>query len=137
MLRRMTSEERLGGSLLWMVVAAAVLVATGLAGFVFAFERLRELGGRYSIAVGFITAWSLVFIVLTLLRARATPTLASAGLVFWVIYRFAVAASDGLLAHWPLAIDLLAELAMAASFCGYMASAVRPNAYYRRRLPAP
>jgi hypothetical protein len=37
---------------------------------------------------------------------------------------------------WPLAVDLVAELAMAAAFCGYMASGVRPNAYYRRRLPA-
>jgi hypothetical protein len=133
----MASEERLGGSLLWMVVAAAVLLATGLTGFIFAFDRLRELGGRYTIAIGFITAWSLAFIVLTVLRVRATPTLASAGLVLWIAYRFAVAASEGLLAHWPLAVDLLAELAMAASFCGYMAGAVRPNAYYRRRLPAP
>jgi hypothetical protein len=137
MLGGMTSDERLGGALLWMVVAASVLLATGLAGFIFAFDRLRDLGGRYTIAVGFITVWSLAFIVLTLLRARATPTLASAGLVLWVTYRFAVAAGDGLVAHWPLAVDLLAELIMAASFCGYMASAPRPIAYYRRRLPAP
>ena len=38
-------------------------------------------------------------------------------------------------ALWPLGIDLLAQLAMALAFCGYMAAGVRPNAYYRRRLP--
>ncbi|MBN9088650.1 MAG: hypothetical protein J0J01_17235 [Reyranella sp.] len=30
---------------------------------------------------------------------------------------------------------VLAETALAAGFCGYMAAGVRPNAYYRRRLP--
>jgi hypothetical protein len=39
-------------------------------------------------------------------------------------------------AGWPLAVDLWAEAVLAAGFCGYMADGVRPNAYYRRRLPA-
>ena len=38
-------------------------------------------------------------------------------------------------AGWPLAVDLLGEAVMAIAFCGYMADGVRPNAYYRRRLP--
>ena len=61
--------------------------------------------------------------------------LASAGFLAWIVYRFAVA----MLAHagWPLAIDVLGELVLAAGFCGYMAGGVRPNAYYRRRLPTP
>ena len=32
-------------------------------------------------------------------------------------------------------VAVLAETALAAGFCGYMAAGVRPNAYYRRRLP--
>jgi len=60
---------------------------------------------------------------------------ASAGLIAWIAYRFAVSVFAG--AGWPLAVDLLGEAALAAGFCGYMASGVRPNAYYRRRLPAP
>ena len=53
----------------------------------------------------------------------------------WIAWRFAAS----LLGHsgWPFAIDLLGEAMLAAGFCGYMASGVRPNAYYRRRLPKP
>lgn len=129
------SEARLGGALLWMVAAALLLCIVAIAGAVFAFHQLRELGGRYTIAVGFITAWSLAFVVMTLLRLRATPLAASAGLLAWIAYRFAVALLSQ--AGWPLAIDLFGEAVLAAGFCGYMASGVRPNAYYRRRLPAP
>jgi hypothetical protein len=138
--RDMTAEEaatlpeaRLGGALLWMTTAAALLCIVAIVGAVVAFHQLREIGGRYMIAVGFVAAWSLAFIVLTLLRARVTPVVAGAGLVIWIAYRFSVA----LLAEagWPLAIDLLGEAVLAAGFCGYMAGGVRPNAYYRRRLP--
>lgn len=128
-------EARLGGALLWMVAAALLLCIVAIAGAVFAFHQLRELGGRYTIAVGFITAWSLAFVVMTLMRLRATPLAASAGLLAWIAYRFAVALLSQ--AGWPLAIDLFGEAVLAAGFCGYMASGVRPNAYYRRRLPAP
>ena len=96
--RDMTAEEvttlpeaRLGGALLWMVVAAALLCIVVIVGAVFAFHQLREIGGRYMIAVGFVAAWSLAFIVLTLLRARVTPVVAGAGLVVWIAYRFSVA----------------------------------------------
>ncbi len=112
--RDMTAEEvatlpeaRLGGALLWMVVAGALLCILAIVGAVFAFQQLREIGGRYMIAVGFVAAWSLAFIVLTLLRARVTPVVAGAGLVAWIAYRFfAVAVSQ---TGWPLAIDLLGE----------------------------
>ena len=138
--RDMTTEEaatlpeaRLGGALLWMVVAGALLCILAIVGAIFAFQQLREIGGRYMIAVGFVAAWSLAFIVLTLLRARVTPVVAGAGLVVWIAYRFfAIAVSQ---TGWPLAIDLLGEAVLAAGFCGYMAGGVRPNAYYRRRLP--
>ena len=138
--RDMTAEEvatlpeaRLGGALFWMVAAAALLCIVAIAGAIFAFHQLREIGGRYMIAVGFAAAWSLAFIALTLLRARVTPVLAGAGLVVWIAYRFFVALLGQ--AGWPLAIDLLGEAILAAGFCGYMAGGVRPNAYYRRRLP--
>jgi lipopolysaccharide export LptBFGC system permease protein LptF len=139
--RNLTAEEdatrpeaRLGGALLWMTIAALALCVVALAAACFAFDRLREIGGRYMIAVAFIVAWSITFIVMTLLRARATPVVASVGLAVWVAYRFCVS----LLAEagWPLAVDLLGEAVMLAAFCGYMAGGVRPNAYYRRRLPA-
>jgi hypothetical protein len=128
-------EARLGGALLWMVAAALLLCIVGIVGAVFAFHQLREIGGRYTIAVGFATAWSLAFVVMTLLRVRVTPVVASVGLLAWIAYRFAAALLGQ--AGWPLAIDLLGEAVLAAGFCGYMASGVRPNAYYRRRLPAP
>jgi hypothetical protein len=72
-------------------------------------------------------------------------------MVAWVVLRIAlhylgqapdVAAADrttlidALVRVWPYAIATLAELALAAGFCGYMATGLRPNAYYRRRTPA-
>jgi hypothetical protein len=130
----MTGEPRLGGALLGMVVAAAALAAVGLGGLALAFDQLRAIGDRYTIAVIFITAWSLAFLVMTAMRARATPVLASGGLLLWIAYRLCVAAMTG---GWPLVVDLLGEAILAAGFCGYMATGLRPNAYYRRRLPEP
>jgi hypothetical protein len=126
-------EARLGGVLLWMVVAALLLCVVAIVGSAFAFHQLREIGGRYMIAVGFVAVWSLAFVVLTLLRVRVTPLIAIAGLIIWIAYRFSVAVVSH--AGWPLAIDALGEAVLAAGFCGYMAGGVRPNAYYRRRLP--
>jgi hypothetical protein len=127
-------EARLGGALLWMVAVAGGLGVVALASTLVAFQHLREIGGRYMVAVGFIAVWSVLFVVMTLLHLRATPVAASLGLLAWIAYRFVVA----LLSHagWPLAIDLLGEVVLAAGFCGYMAEGVRPNAYYRRRLPS-
>lgn len=127
-------EARLGGALFWMVLAAAVLCVVAVAGSLLAFDQLRQIGIKYMIAVGFAGAWSAVFVVMTLLRLQATPLVASAGFLAWIAWRFAVALWSQ--AGWPLAVDLLAEAVLAAGFCGYMADGVRPNAYYRRRLPA-
>ena len=140
--RDMTAEElatrpeaRLGGTLLCMVIVAALLVVEMLVGLVVAFEQFGAVAGRFQIALLFVTAWSAAFVVMTLLRVRATPTLSSFGIVAWVVYRLGVSIAGGY--GWPLTIDLLAQLAMALAFCGYMAGGVRPNAYYGRRLPAP
>jgi hypothetical protein len=127
-------EARLGGALLWVVLAAVVVCLVAIFGALLAFDQLRSIGIRYMIAVGFAGTWCAVFVIMTLLRLPATPVVASAGFVAWIAWRFAVALWSG--AGWPLAVDLWAEAVLAAGFCGYMADGVRPNAYYRRRLPA-
>lgn len=127
-------EARLGGALLWVVLAAAAVCIVAIGGALLAFDQLRAIGVHYMIAVGFAGAWSLVFVMMTMLRLPATPMVASAGFVAWIAWRFAAALWSG--AGWPLAVDLWAEAVLAAGFCGYMADGVRPNAYYRRRLPA-
>jgi len=128
-------EARLGGALLWVVLAAGVVCLLAIGGTLLAFDQLRLIGVRYMIAVGFAGIWSAVFVAMTLLRLPATPVVASAGFLTWIAYRFAVALWSQ--AGWPLAVDLWAEAVLATGFCGYMADGVRPNAYYRRRLPAP
>jgi len=127
-------EAKLGGVLLTINIVAVLLCALVLAGLVLAANEFRAIGGRYMIAVAFITLWSGGFVIMTWLRFPSTPVLASAGLFVWILYRLVVSVLGGY--GWPLLVDLLAELAMATAFCGYMAAGVRPNAYYRRRLPA-
>ena len=127
-------EVRLGGALLWVVLAAVVVCLVAIVGALLAFDQLRSIGIRYMIAVGFAGIWSAVFVVMTLLRLPATPAVASVGFVAWIAWRFAVALWSQ--AGWPLAVDTWVEAVLAAGFCGYMADGVRPNAYYRRRLPA-
>ena len=80
-------EARLGGALLWIVIAAFVLCLVALLGSTLAFQRLPAIGLRYAIAVGFVTIWSAGFLVLTALRWRHTPVVASAGLVLWIAKR--------------------------------------------------
>jgi len=126
-------EAKLGGALLAIDTIAVLLCAVVLAGLVVAQHEFRAIGIRHGIAVAFVTLWSGAFVIMTWQRARNTPAWASIGLVAWIVYRLVVSVLGGY--GWPLAVDLVAELAMAASFCGYMATGVRPNAYYRRRLP--
>jgi hypothetical protein len=140
--RDMTAEElatrpeaRLGGALLYVVIVAALLCVVMLVGLIVAVDQFRAVAGRFQIALAFVAVWAAAFVVTTALRFRITPTLASIGIIAWVVYRFWVSVAGGY--GWPLGIDLLAQLAMALAFCGYMAAGVRPNAYYRRRLPAP
>jgi hypothetical protein len=123
---------KLTGALLAMVAAAALIAIAGSAGSVLAFDQLRAIGSPYMVAVAFVIAWSVLFLIMTLLHARATPIVASAGLLLWVAYRFCVAVASG---GWPLVVDLLAEAVLAAGFCGYMLGGEQPKAYYRGRLP--
>jgi len=77
-------EARLGGALLWMVGVAGVLLVLAIVGTLFSFQPLRQIGGRYMVAVGLVAVWSAAFIVMTLLRLRATPIVASAGFIAWI-----------------------------------------------------
>jgi hypothetical protein len=126
----MKELPRLNGALLWMAVAAALLALVGLGGLALAFDQLKAIGGRYMVAVLFVTAVSLLFLALTWMRSPATPLIVTFGLALWVAYRLCVAIAAG---HWPLIVDLLGEGVLAAGFCGYMLTGSRPNAYYRRR----
>ena len=121
---------KLTGALLAMVLAAAALAVVGAVGGILAFDQLRAVGTRYVIAVTFITGWSVLFVAMTLARARATPVAASVGFGLWVGYRFCVVVASG---GWPLVVDLLAEVVLAAGFCGYMLLGEQPRAYYRGR----
>ncbi len=126
----MREQPRLNGALLWMAVAAALLALVSLGGLALAFDQLRVLGGRYTVAVLFVTALSVLFLGLTWMRSPATPLIVTFGLALWVAYRLWVAIASG---SWPLVVDLLGEGVLAAGFCGYMLTGWRPNAYYRRR----
>ncbi len=163
-------EARLGGSLAWMFWLAVALGMLPLLGVALMFAAIAagsihsgpitwligvyggpaDLGIAYMIPVAFIVAWALVFAAMTAVHLSATPAVASAGMVIWVVLRFAFgylgqalmltpARSGGigetLINLWPFATNVTAEAILAAAFCGYMATARRPNAYYRRRLP--
>lgn len=109
-----------------------------------------RMGQVYMFPVVYFVAWAWLFMIMTLLRLSFTPIVMSVGLVAWVLLRAAVnwigpspriAAAehtsllDALVLTWPYATAILAELVSVVGFCGYMATGVRPNAYYRRRLP--
>jgi hypothetical protein len=162
-------ESRLGGALLWMMIACTVAVVVPALGVVSAIVVIAtggihanprnifswldgpyRLGKVYMIPVAFFMAWSAVFVVMTLARLKPTPIVASVGIVVWATLRIVfsylgsvpIAAGaenttlvDALVRMWPYAVAVLAEVALVASFCGYMATGLRPNAYYRRRLP--
>ena len=126
----MNTQPRLNGALLWMAVAAALLALVSLGGLAFGFDQLRALGGRYIVAVLFVTALSVLFLALTWMRSPATPLILTFGFGLWVAYRLYVAIASG---GWPLVVDLLGEVVLAAGFCGYLLTGSRPNAYFRRR----
>src|SRR5438477_11783195 len=99
-------ESRLGGALLWMVIGCAIVVVVPTIGVVVAFAVIASggvhtnpgnvfswldgpyrIGKVYMVPVGIFMAWSLLFVVMTLARLGATPMVASAGIVLWVISR--------------------------------------------------
>lgn len=109
-----------------------------------------RMGQVYMFPVIYFVAWAWLFVAMTLLRLRVTPIVMSVGLGVWVAMRFAVnwigpapgiaateqtSVLDAFILTWPYATALIAELVSVVGFCGYMATGVRPNAYYRRRLP--
>jgi len=75
---------------------------------------------------------------LTDLKYDTGPEARLSGALLWMVIACAVASIvpvDALVLTWPNAIAIAAEITTVAGFCGYMAAGVRPNAYYRRRLP--
>src|SRR6476659_2291465 len=111
--RTMTPEEiatrpetRLGGALLGMVIGCPIVVIVPAIGILVAFAVLASggvhanpghvfswldgpsrIGTVYMIPVGVFMAGSLLFVIMTLARLGATPMVASAGIVLWVISR--------------------------------------------------
>src|SRR5262249_42747803 len=83
-------EARLRGMLLYMVIVAVLLCALMFIGLVVAPDQFRAVGGRFQIALAFVNVWAAVFVVMTVLRLRPTPLLASIGIAAWVIYRIVV-----------------------------------------------
>ncbi len=57
-------EARLGGALLWVVLAAVVVCLVAIGAALLAFDQLRSIGIRYMIAVGFAGLWSAVFVAI-------------------------------------------------------------------------
>lgn len=109
-----------------------------------------RMGKVYMVPVVYFVGWAWLFVVMTLLRLRFTPIVMSVGLVVWALLRAVVnwigpapdiaiaeqtSLLDALVLTWPYATAILAEFVAVVGFCGYMATGVRPNAYYRRRLP--
>lgn len=157
-------ETRLDGALLWIVAAAAAIVGIPVIGFALMYAAvavgsihsgpieyligmyggIADRGPRAMVVMGWLVAWAAVFLVMTVLRLPATPLVANGGLVGWVMLRLVLGYGglviadgrpDALTYHWPLLLEIIADIAMTAAFCGYMANGRRPNAYYRRRLP--
>lgn len=159
-------EARLGGSLLAIVVGAAVLSVAGalclVAGLVFlpaaltggtlkaAFRGPAGLGLLYSIPVLFLMAWAIGFWILTMMRSPAGPTFAATGLVAWIGVRLLIAivgqfwvasrysGGSGLILQsvLPMLLSFIGEAMLAAGFWVYMRDGERPNGYYRRLVRA-
>ena len=175
--RAMTAEEiagrpegQLQGSLLLIVVCAATLalvaviflvlallaVPAALSGgalsgmFAFQVRGPAGVGLLYMIPTVYLVLWALIFTIMTMVRAPATPGLAATGLVIWLGLRLviAIAAQIILLSRFsggpgiflqsilPIVLSIIGDLILTVGFCVYMRDGVRPNAYYRRLIRA-
>lgn len=173
--RELTAEEarswpkaQLGGALLWIVIATGLLSLTLLLIFLMlggslvfyggesAMRTLFSGGGERHVKIGLVSAVSVLFLLIgavivftmTMLRASATPMVASVGavLLFFVQIATNVAVQALVLegnmnlvatAMLPMMPHWLGGIAATAGFVGYMIGGVRPNAYFRRRVSVP
>jgi hypothetical protein len=87
--------------------------------------------------------WGSVVTAMSLVRARATPSAASALIAAWLVVAMTVTvlkrmvtATDGLnlIDYLQMAPNILFNVMIAAAFCGYMLEGRRPNLFYRRRI---
>ena len=161
-----TPDAKLGGTLAIIVAAAAMIAAIkGLmyvlslmfvggphgGGAAVILRMFAPLDGTKSawiqnlnLAVpALMFAWGGGVTAMTLLRARATPDVASALIAVWAIVAMtlnvlkrAVTATEGLnvIDYLQMAPYILFNVMIAAAFCGYMREGRRPNLFYRRRV---
>ncbi len=137
-------EARLGGALGAILAGAAGLAVVGGAVSVLG-AAVNATLIIFQIQLWIIVAWAVVFIGMTLARAESTPRV-SAGLLFacvllrslMTVLGYARTGLEGATLANLLAVHvayLLFELALAAAFWGYMTKGIRPNLYYRQRIP--
>lgn len=133
------------------IIAVTVAPESTLGAYMQGFVSVVSAYGLFGMAgLLILIIWAAVFAIMTLMRHRATPLISSIGLAVWVAFQslgtlarlITIEMSSsrgnfpaGLTAYWPSIINIIASIAMCAAFCGYMATATRPNAYYLRRLP--
>lgn len=175
--RAMTPEElvsrpeaQLQGSLLLVTVCAAALalaaviflgfallalpvaLSDGRLGGMFAslFRGPTGVGLLYSLPTLYLGIWALVFTVMTVMRAPATPGFAATGLAIWVGVRLVVGIAGqvvltskygtgpGLILQsiLPTVLGIIGDAILAVGFWVYMNDGARPNAYFRRRIRA-
>jgi hypothetical protein len=158
-------DARLGGTLGIIVAIAATIAA--IKGLMYVLYLVFEIGphggGAAAILAMFalngtksawiqnlnlavpalMFVWGLAVTVMTMLRARATPYVASMLIAVWPIVTMTVnvlkrsiTATEGLdvFDFLQMAPYILFNIMIAAAFCGYMLEGRRPNMFYRRRV---
>ncbi|MGE3648375.1 MAG: hypothetical protein AB7G10_08580 [Reyranellaceae bacterium] len=171
--RAMTADEivsrpegQLQGSLLLIVICAATLAlvaviflalallalpSVALGGMVMSqFRGTAGVGLLYAIPTVYLVLWALIFTIMTMVRAPATPGLAATGLAIWLGLRLVIAIAGQvlLLSRYsggpaillqtvlPIVLSIIGDVILTVGFWVYMRDGARPNAYYRRLIRA-
>jgi hypothetical protein len=152
--------------LLLIVVCAATLALAAMIFLVFALLALADgrvsgvfaslfrgpsgVGMLYTVPTLFLGLWALVFTIMTMMRASATPGLAATGLAIWVGLRLVIGIAGQILlttrysagpsiilqSILPSVLSIIGDVILVVGFWVYMNDGARPNAYYRRRVRA-
>ena len=108
------------------------------------------VGLLYAIPTVYLVLWALIFTIMTMVRAPATPELAATGLAIWLGLRLVIAIAGQILllsrysggpaillqTILPIVLSMIGDLILTVGFWVYMRDGARPNAYYRRRVRA-
>ncbi|QQS12102.1 MAG: hypothetical protein IPK81_21715 [Rhodospirillales bacterium] len=154
-------EARLGGALMAMFALAIAVVVAMAVVTVFNAWLFLTVGpggmGRgqglattlFMVPTAFVTLLALVFAIMTMARARSTPTVLIGGVVVWMVLRLLFTIGGQVLVSqqyganggavlfsmmWPVLVNVAADGVLAAALCGYMSDGTRPNAYFLRRV---